>query len=383
MADIESIMRKIHVLFAKCESYGEEKNNMIIVPKKEVFRLLEELNMEISAMMDRYEVTAESRERGMSEYRRQSEKILQRAKNGADDVYAASLIFTDNMIYELTDMLDAARQGIRDEYAAFAKKIAEQEKQLEENHAELKEQLSAMASGEKYLHILERENARREHVRAMREAFEKEEDEEAEKADEEETEEIDDLEQAEAENAGMEDSEPGELSLDAAQNEMAATASGTETATKNPESHTKKELKSGKSGRSKRKTNSKGNLKSNKKPAPADASDDIWDFEEEWESEKGEKKVRNIGSALFEDVGKGFDDAPKKVSYEIHVNQAYFDQQTSSEDLDAEYYRWMEEKEGKPISENTLEESAAAKENREKKTTKNRHKRFGRKNDRK
>ena len=37
MEDLEQIMRRIHVLFAKCEPYGDEKENTIIVPKKEVF----------------------------------------------------------------------------------------------------------------------------------------------------------------------------------------------------------------------------------------------------------------------------------------------------------------------------------------------------------
>lgn len=56
--------------------------------------------------------------------------------------------------------------------------------------------------------------------------------------------------------------------------------------------------------------------------------------------------MRKIGTALYEDVGQSYDSPVKKVSYEVRVNQAYFDQLgESAADLDAEYYQWKEEQE--------------------------------------
>ena len=51
MESLEQIMRRIHVLFARCEQYGEKTDNKIIVPKKEVVHLLVQLNRAVIAMV--------------------------------------------------------------------------------------------------------------------------------------------------------------------------------------------------------------------------------------------------------------------------------------------------------------------------------------------
>ena len=112
MEDLEQIMRRIHILFSKCETYGKESEDKIIVPKKEVFRLLEKLNYAVVHLMDEYEGTQESRERGIKEFYREGDKIKADAQSGAEDVYAASLIYTDNMLEELRDVLADAKEEL-------------------------------------------------------------------------------------------------------------------------------------------------------------------------------------------------------------------------------------------------------------------------------
>ena len=69
------------------------------------------------------------------------------------------------------------------------------------------------------------------------------------------------------------------------------------------------------------------------------------DLEAEWAEEASKKKVRKIGTALFEDVGQPYDPPVKRATYEVKVNQAYFDAVTGGVDLDAEYWQWKEEQE--------------------------------------
>ena len=71
MEDLEQIMRRIHILFSKCEPFGDEGGEKIIVPKKELFRLLEKLNYAVIRVMDEYEATQEARERGINEFHRE------------------------------------------------------------------------------------------------------------------------------------------------------------------------------------------------------------------------------------------------------------------------------------------------------------------------
>ena len=69
------------------------------------------------------------------------------------------------------------------------------------------------------------------------------------------------------------------------------------------------------------------------------------DLEAEWAKEE-QRPVRKIGTAIYEDVGQPYEEPVKRVSYEIKVNQAYFDQLGEGNvDLDAEYYQWKEEQE--------------------------------------
>ena len=396
MEDLEQIMRRIHVLFAKCEPYGDEKENTIIVPKKEVFRLLEQLNYAVIALLDRYEGTEESRERGLSEYRRCGEKMMEQAQAGAEDVYAASLIYTDNMLEELEDVVAEAKESLWGEYARVADWLDGQTRLLTENQEEIKRQLRAMAQGEKYLRLIYRENARLRRLAQEEFEDESEEDEELEedygddswKEDEPEDSGEEELEEDSGDEFRKED-EPedfGEEELgedsgaesrkedepeDSREDESrAASASQKESGRGGnvrekqggaPErsaadagGNGKKAKVSGGgpgnsgsksgAGRNAEKKKPPGGAKSGKKRRPAVKHPRMSpDLETEWAEEEN-RPVRKIGTALYEDVGQSYDSPVKKVSYEVRVNQAYFDQLgESAADLDAEYYQWKEE----------------------------------------
>lgn len=341
MEDLEQIMRRIHVLFAKCEPYGDESDGRIIVPKKEVFRLLEKLNYAVIHMMDAYEGTAESRERGLNAYQRESEKIRENAQAGADDVYAASLIYTDNMLEELGDVLADAKEELWEQYARMAGRLDEQARMLVENQEEIKQQLSAMAQGEKYLRLIERENIRLKRIEAARVFGKEAEPEEYEELDEEEEdEELYETDGDGAEDAGGEDSGKmsGGMQTDSEgavsdESEEASGSAGAQKETK-PEKTEKKRKQQGRASGGRRKSSAGKHARMSP------------DLEAEWAAQEAERPVRKIGTAFYEDVGQAYDAPVKKVTYEVKVNQAYFDQLgEGSVDLDAEYYQWKEEQE--------------------------------------
>lgn len=333
MEDLEQIMRRIHVLFAKCEPYGDESENRIIVPKKEVFRLLEQLNYAVVHMMDRYEGTAESRERGLAEYQRKSEKIMEQARAGADDVYAASLIYTDGMIEELEAVISDAKESLWAEYARMAGRLEEQESILNENQEEIKQQLNSMIQGEKYLRLVERENARLKRLEAAG----------AEDVGDEYPEEEDDWEEESASaDTGYEYDSADEvyykediLSADENNQKEPGPGDGEDTSSRKEKAPSEKGAAPEKPrGGNKRTRTGK---KAKKRPG-------VPDLEAEWAAEEQAKPVRKVGTAVYQEVGQSYDTPVKKVSYEVRVNQAYFDQLGEGNvDLDAEYYRWKEE----------------------------------------
>lgn len=370
MEDLEQIMRRIHVLFAKCEPYGDESDGRIIVPKKEVFRLLEKLNLAVIHMMDAYEGTAESRERGLNAYQRESEKIRENAQAGADDVYAASLIYTDNMLEELSDVLADAKEELWEQYARMAGRLDVQAGRLLENQEEIKRQLSAMAQGGKYLKLIERENIRLKRIEAARASAENGGDEydgDPDGAwDEDEYDgdldeawdgyEEDDGEQtsaAAAPGSGTDVPETGDGTVpgptleapegDKAQAASPGNGSGALNGAAGSASSGKRTGAAG--GGKRRKQPSRGSDGRCRASAASHARMSP-DLETEWAAQEAERPVRKIGTAFYEDVGQAYDTPVKKVTYEVKVNQAYFDQLGEGNvDLDAEYYQWKEEQE--------------------------------------
>lgn len=420
MEELEQIMRRIHVLFAKCEPYGDERDGRIIVPKKEMFRLLEKLNYAVIRMMDEYEGTVESRERGISAYQREGERIRTAAQAGADDVYAASLIYVDNMLEELTDVVAGAKEELWEQYARMAGRLDERARSLAEDQEEIKQLLTAMAQGGKYLKIIEHENKRLQEAEMARqesdiygedteEYWDEYEDEPY--GDDEKDEDGDaggdgsgtqDLEDVHAVRTGVpgngngEDGDGTDRTLDTGrelegepepspgnagfvsgngevpapeisglpsmtgENDVPSGSAGdmsgnarraqdTEPGNAVPEQGGE----SGSPGRSGEKhpkpsqpAGGQSPKHSYRRRLPASKhARMVPDLEAEWAKEE-QRPVRKIGTAIYEDVGQPYDAPVKRVTYEVKVNQAYFDQLGEGNiDLDAEYYQWKEEQE--------------------------------------
>lgn len=335
MDDLEQIMRKIHVLFSKCEAYGDDDDNKIIVPKKEVFRLLERLNLEVIRMMDRYEGTRESRERGLADQQRRSEKIVEDARDKAEDVYAGSMIYTDRLIDEINQVIEDAKEDLWEHYARMAKRLVEQKARLAENQEEIKRQLTSLSQGEKYVRLIERENER---LRKLREAQE---------ASEEQDEYDDDYDDYEDEDDFSDESNDGE---DVAQNsESAEAVKGKQTASDDVADGEKSAVDTAEAdsatadseiaatGESGKATNGKPNGRKKKKRRI------VPDLEAEWRAEEEQKPVRKVGSAVYQDISVGYGDEPvKHVAINVKVNENYVNAygEDAPVDLDWEYEMW-------------------------------------------
>ena len=76
---VERVLREFYVLYSRSEPY--DKNvEQVIVNKKEALALLEQLKSCMNEMMEEYEMTSNSRERGEREARRRRDDIISRQK---------------------------------------------------------------------------------------------------------------------------------------------------------------------------------------------------------------------------------------------------------------------------------------------------------------
>lgn len=150
---VEEILRAIHVLFSKGEMYHESPDK-VVLSKREMFALLEQLNYAVVEVMDRYEATNRSKQKALQEMEAAGNRIIDAANKEAEDIYAASILYTDGALNEFTNIVDSTRQRLRDEYAYFEECMNQQLEQVRSNQSELLDRLQMLAQNKKYLDII-------------------------------------------------------------------------------------------------------------------------------------------------------------------------------------------------------------------------------------
>jgi len=171
---VEEICKKIHILFAKGETY-QNSPDLVILSKTEMFALLEELNEAMYQVLDQYEATTRAKEKARIETEREASEIIAKAKIGAEDVQAATFAYTDTMMDEISAFIDTTTKDIRDQYLAFLAAMDEKQAELKENRDQIKDQLSELHDRDTYLKLLEeiREDAKEAREEEEAEAREK------------------------------------------------------------------------------------------------------------------------------------------------------------------------------------------------------------------
>ncbi len=162
-ARLENVLRDIHVMISKSETYDSDR---IIVSKQDIFQLIDRLNESIYEIMDEYELTQQSRDRALREKKKEGDKIIWDASRQAEDIYAASVLYTEEALNHLNVMVDEADKTVDRMYREFCKNLKQQQETIRENQLELKSQLQLLADTEKYLRLIEERNREIERERA-------------------------------------------------------------------------------------------------------------------------------------------------------------------------------------------------------------------------
>lgn len=153
----EKVLRSLHVLLSKSEPYAKEPSK-VIIDKQEVLDLLAQLNKAIYEIMDEYELTKQSRDRAEREFQKKGDEIIWNASRNAEDIYAASVMYTDEALNRTQDIMKEADAAIASIYSNMNKQLKEQEQLLKSNQLELKATLQDLLDTEKYLKLIEVRN---------------------------------------------------------------------------------------------------------------------------------------------------------------------------------------------------------------------------------
>lgn len=155
--NIEKVLRSLHVLLSKSEPYAKEPSK-VIVDKQEMLDLLAQLNKSMYDIMDEYELTKQSRDRAEREFQKRGDEIVWNASRKAEDVYAASVMYTDEALNRVQDIMKEADNSIVEIYSKMNAQLKEEEKRIKHNQLELKSTLQDLLDTEKYLKLIEERN---------------------------------------------------------------------------------------------------------------------------------------------------------------------------------------------------------------------------------
>lgn len=153
----EKVLRSLHVLLSKSEPYPKEPSK-VIIDKQKVLDLLAELNDCIYQIMDEYELTKSSRDKAEREFRKHGDEIIWDASRKAEDIYAASVLYMDEALGRMQDIMKDAQEKVASIYSEADEKIKKEERAVKTNQLELKSQLQDLVDTEKYLKIIEERN---------------------------------------------------------------------------------------------------------------------------------------------------------------------------------------------------------------------------------
>lgn len=158
---LEQIMRQIFVMLSNCKESAYSSEDLI-VPKKRLFQLMEELNYTVYELREQYEGTVAARERALAEQERKMAQIKEEAKERADDTYAASMLYARDMFIDLRKTTEQLCKDLRREYSQVMQNYEKSLRVLEESEETTVEQLKLMMDSQKYLRLVEQQNKEKE-----------------------------------------------------------------------------------------------------------------------------------------------------------------------------------------------------------------------------
>lgn len=158
---VEKALRELHVLLSQCEIYDAEKNR-VIVDKKKMIESLCDLSQGIYELMEEHELTQSSREQAEREVKKRSEAIVLDAGKKAEDVYAASVLYTDEALKRAQHIMQNTMNSMKEIYEKMEGQMQKELLYMQQNQTELRGSLQTLRDTDKYLQIIKEHNRKRD-----------------------------------------------------------------------------------------------------------------------------------------------------------------------------------------------------------------------------
>lgn len=153
----EQVLRNIHIMFAQSEVY-DKATNRVIIDKKEALNLLQQLNVCIYEMLEEHELTRQSRDAAEREVRKRTDEIVMDANRMAEDVYAGSVMYSNEALCRVEDIMQDAADSIAEICKKVNEAIGQEKAAVHKDQRELRSHLEELRDTNKYMKLIEERN---------------------------------------------------------------------------------------------------------------------------------------------------------------------------------------------------------------------------------
>lgn len=154
---LERILRELLVTVSRAP-VSEANEEYVLIHKRDVQRQLGSLRDVVALMMEQYEVTEQSRLHAELEVEKQRTEIIRSANHQAEDIYAASVIYTDDALGRIQSIIDEAEKSAKNILNRIGREMENERRRIRSNQVELMTQLEDMNDTAKYMRLIEERN---------------------------------------------------------------------------------------------------------------------------------------------------------------------------------------------------------------------------------
>lgn len=156
----EQVLRALHIMLAQSKVYDAEQG-LVIVNKREMIQLFSSLNQCIYEIMDEHELTKNGRDEAERQARKKGEEIITDASKKAEDVYAASVLYTDEALRLVQDIMQEAAESIKEVCDRMEGDIQKERQRVKKDQLDLKGYLQDLKDTDEYLKLIDDRNKKK------------------------------------------------------------------------------------------------------------------------------------------------------------------------------------------------------------------------------
>lgn len=153
----EQILRDIYIMLSESDAF-EGSEDKIIINKNDMVDLLNRLNVCIYGMMDEYGISQRGRDKMERDMKKAGEDIIKDANRGAEDIYAAAFLYTDEALRRVLDIMQETTQSVKSLCNKVEQDFQKEKDSVKRNKLELRSQLRVFRDTDKYLKLIDEQN---------------------------------------------------------------------------------------------------------------------------------------------------------------------------------------------------------------------------------